>query len=53
MKTLPLVAIVPFVIILIVVVTYTVVTALNQPHEVVVRVLDGPTVLSTQVVPLH
>ncbi len=49
---MPLVVVLPFVLILVVVVTYTVVTALNQPREIVVRITDGPTVLSTQIVRL-
>ena len=52
MRALPLVVVLPFVIVLVVVVTYTVVTALNQPREIVVRITDGRTVLSTQVVRL-
>jgi hypothetical protein len=44
---------VPLVLALLVVVIVTVYSELTRPREVTVRILDGPTVLSTQVVPVR
>lgn len=52
MRTLPLMAILPFVLILVVVVTVAVYNQITQPQTIVVRITDGPTVLSTQIVRL-
>jgi hypothetical protein len=43
----------PLVLVLVVLVTVTVYSELTRPREVTVRILDGPPVLSTQVVPLR
>jgi hypothetical protein len=43
---LPLIVVVIFV-------TVQITNHLAQPQSVIVRITDGPTVLSTQVVPLH